>query len=261
MISQIRDKVLLYNRFRQDIFLYAYHIGDLDDFYFSDCKWFGLKEGGHLIEVILLYTGLKVPTLLIFGSTERMPDLIKEILDKLPNRFYCHYQNDFHKFFESEYQMTFLGTYLKMKFQGDFAKLPTIDINETFLLNEEDTSDLLSLYQTAYPESYFIPYMLKTRKYFGIRAEKEIVSVAGVHVFSPLYNIAALGNITTHPNFRGRGLAKKCIVRLLKSFNGLIDQVGLNVKDENLIALRLYEKLGFHIHCTYKEAYFEKFRV
>ncbi|MHA2008924.1 MAG: GNAT family N-acetyltransferase [Promethearchaeota archaeon] len=258
MIKQIKDKEVLYNRFRQDIFLYAYHIGDLDEFYFSDCTWFGLEINEKLIEVALLYSGLKVPTLLIFGSPEKIPHLIDGILDKLPDRFYCHYQEDFHKNFKSDYHMTFLGTHLKMKFHGDFTKLSNIDTNETILLKEEDKPNLLSLYQTAYPESYFISYMLKTRKYFGVRVEKKIVSVAGVHVFSPLYNIAALGNITTHPEFRGRGLAKRCIAKLLKSFDGVISQIGLNVKEDNHSALCLYEKLGFIVHTTYKEAYFEK---
>ena len=242
----------------EDVFLFAYHIGDLDDFYFSDCKWFGLEENEQLIEVILLYTGLKIPTLLIFGSTEKIPYLIEGIIDKLPDRFYCHYQENFHKFFESDYQLTFLGTHVKMKFQGEFAKLSVIDTSDIILLNEDDEPYLLSLYQTAYPEGYFIPYMLKTGKYYGAKAEKKIVSVAGVHVFSSLYNIAVLGNITTHPNFRGTGLAKKCTARLLKSFDKVIDRIGLNAKKDNFIAIQLYERLGFNIHSTYREAYFER---
>jgi ribosomal protein S18 acetylase RimI-like enzyme len=145
-----------------------------------------------------------------------------------------------------------------MKFQEGLAKLYITDTSETIPLNEDDESNLLLLYQVAYPEGYFTPYMLKTGKYYSIKAEKKMVSFAGVHIFSPLYNIAVLGNITTHPNFRGRGLAKKCIVRLLKSFDGVIDQIGLNVKKENLIAIQLYEKLGFNVHSTYKEAYFER---
>ncbi len=258
MIKHIKDKESLYNRFTEDVFLFAYHIGDLDDFYFLDCTWFGLEEDEQLIEVILLYTGLNVPTLLIFGSTEKIPYLIEGIIDKLPDRFYCHYQEDFHKFFEADYQMTFLGTHWKMKFQGELDKLSFIDTSESVPLNEDDETCLLSLYQAAYPGGYFIPYMLKTGKYYGVKAEKKIVSVAGVHIFSPLYNIAVLGNITTHPNFRGRGLAKKCIVQLLKSFDGVIDQIGLNVKKDNLIAIQLYEKLGFNLHSNYKEAYFER---
>lgn len=258
MIKQIKDKETLYNRFEKDIFRFAYHIGDLDEFYFSNCKWFGLEENEQIVEVILLYSGLKVPTLLIFGSIEKIPYVVEKIIDKLPNRFYCHYQGNFHESFESDYQMTFLGTHLKMKFQGDPAKLSTVDTSETVHLTEADEPKLLSLYQESYPEGYFVPYMLKSGKYYGVKVDNKIVSVAGVHVFSSLYNIAVLGNITTHPNFRGRGLAKKCTAQLLKSFDGQVDRIGLNVKKDNVIAIQLYENLGFRFHSTYKEAYFER---
>ena len=258
MIKRIKDKDSLYNRFVKNIFLFAYHIGDLDDFYFSDCKWFGLVENEHVVEVALLYTGLKVPTLLIFGSSEKVPYLVRQIIGELPDSFYCHYQGDIHEIFESRYQMTFLGTHLKMKFQGKLIKLSIIDTSEVIHLTEDDEENLLSLYKESYPEGYFVPYMLKSGKYYGIKVGNKIVSVAGVHVFSPLYDIAVLGNITTHPNFRGRGLAKKCTSQLLKSFDGEVDKIGLNVKKDNTVALQLYENLGFKVHATYKEAYFER---
>ncbi len=176
---------------------------------------------------------------------------------KLPDRFYCHYQGDFHELIESKYRMKFLGTHLKMKFQGELANLPNNNTSETIHLTKGDKQNLLSLYQESYPEGYFVTYMLKSGKYYGVKVDKKIVSVAGVHVFSPLYNIAVLGNITTHPNFRGRGLAKKCTFQLLKSFVGEVDRIGLNVKKDNIIALKLYENLGFRVHATYNEAYFE----
>ncbi|MFW9827249.1 MAG: GNAT family N-acetyltransferase [Candidatus Thorarchaeota archaeon] len=258
MIKKIKDKENLYNLFMKDVFLFAYHIGDLDDFYFSDCTWFGLEENGQLTEVVLLYSGLKVPTLLIFGSSQKIPYLVEGIIDKLPDCFYCHYQGDFHELLESQYQMKFLGTHLKMKFQGELANLPNNNTSETIRLTKDDEQNLLSLYQESYPEGYFVPYMLKSGKYYGVKVDKKIVSVAGVHVFSPLYNIAVLGNITTHPNFRGRGLARKCTSQLLKSFGGEVDRIGLNVKKDNVIALQLYENLGFRVHATYNEAYFER---
>ncbi len=82
MIKKIEDKETLNNLFMKDVFLFAYHIGDLDDFYFSDCTWFGLEENEQLIEVVLLYSGLKVPTLLIFGSSEKIPYLVEGIIDQ-----------------------------------------------------------------------------------------------------------------------------------------------------------------------------------
>lgn len=258
MIKEIKDKDILYDLFVKDVFLFAYHIGDLDDFYFSDCKWFGIEENGQIIEVILLYLGLKVPTLLVFGSVEIIPKMIKEIIDILPDRFYCHYQGNFHELFESDYKMISLGTHLKMRFQGELSNHSNVDTSEVIHVTEEDLQEILLLYQDAYPEGYFVPYMLNTGKYYGVKADKRIVSVAGVHVFSSYYNIAVLGNIATHPDFRGKRLAKKCVTQLLKSFGGEIDRIGLNVKEDNTIALQLYKDLGFIVHSTYKEAYFER---
>jgi len=258
MIKLIKDKISLYNRFQKDIYLFAYHIGDLDDFYFSDCKWFGLEENDQVVDVVLLYTGLKIPTLLLFGSKEKIPYIIEGIIEKLPNRFYCHYQGDFHKKIKEHYKMTHLGEHFKMKFQGELSKLSEIDTSETIHLTEKEENELLLLYQEAYPEGYFIPHMLKSGKYYGLKVNNKLVSVAGVHVFSQLYNIAVLGNITTHPNFRRSGLANKCTAKLLKSFYGEVNQIGLNVKKDNTYALQLYENLGFRVHSPYNEAYFER---
>ena len=258
MIKKIKDKDTLYSRFAKDIYLFAYHIGDLDDFYFSDCTWFGLAENEQVVEIALLYTGLKVPTLLIFGSSEKISSLVKNVIDELPDSFYCHYQGDIHTYFEPEYRMTPLGTHLKMKYQGEPSKISIDDRSEIVHLTEDDEQNLLSLYRESYPEGYFVPYMLKSGKYYGVKIDEKIVSVAGVHVFSPLYSIAVLGNITTHPDFRGSGLAKNCVSQLLKSLDREVDNIGLNVKKDNNIALRLYENLGFKAHATYKEAFFER---
>ena len=72
--------------------------------------------------------------------------------------------------------------------------------------------------------------MLETGKYFGIREGKKLVAVAGVHVYSREYKVAALGNITTHIDFRGKGLAAAVTGQLCQE---LVDEglmVCLNVK-------------------------------
>ena len=35
MITQLRDKAIIYNHLKKDIALFAYHIGDLDEFFFG----------------------------------------------------------------------------------------------------------------------------------------------------------------------------------------------------------------------------------
>jgi ribosomal protein S18 acetylase RimI-like enzyme len=256
MIVQIQDKEMLFNLLKKDVFLYAYHIGDLDDFFFPDCIWFGIKENGELKDVLLLFTGLSIPTLLVFGSPEFIPTLINGIINVLPSKFYCHYQKEFEKCFQKEYEIKSLGTHLKMKFGKPLYSKKNLEIDDCIQLNEEDGEDLLDFYQIAYPNGYFESYMLQTGKYYGIKIKNKIQSVAGVHVYSEYYSIAVLGNIATLPSTRGRRFATRCIIRLIESFESGV-KIGLNVRKDNHAAVNLYEKLGFLTHTPYEEGLFE----
>jgi predicted GNAT family acetyltransferase len=59
--------------------------------------------------------------------------------------------------------------------------------------------------------------MLETGQYLGAFEGGAIVAVAGVHVYSERYGGAALGNVTTHPRHRGRGLGAAVTAALCKS--------------------------------------------
>jgi predicted GNAT family acetyltransferase len=113
---------------------------------------------------------------------------------------------------------------------------------------------LLALYAASYAGNWFVPRMLETGFYFGIRRGRALVSVAGVHVFSPQYKVAALGNITTRPDARGQGLATAATARLCQELLQTgIEYVGLNVKADNPSAIACYEKLGFERVTDYGE--------
>jgi predicted GNAT family acetyltransferase len=101
--------------------------------------------------------------------------------------------------------------------------------------------------------------MLETGLYQGIRRGGCLVSVAGVHVYSPRYRVAALGNITTHPDWRGRGLATLVSAKLCETLSkGGIEHIGLNVKADNVAALTCYERLGFRWAADYGEYTLER---
>jgi ribosomal protein S18 acetylase RimI-like enzyme len=80
-----------------------------------------------------------------------------------------------------------------------------------------------------------------------------LVSVAGVHVVSLHYRVAALGNITTRPALRGRGYARRVTAHLCQSLAQRVDHIGLNVKADNAAALACYRRLGFQTIGQYEE--------
>jgi predicted GNAT family acetyltransferase len=100
--------------------------------------------------------------------------------------------------------------------------------------------------------------MLETGFYFAIRRGGSLVSVAGVHVCSPQYRVAALGNITTRPDFRGQGLATAVTARLCQELRSAgIESIGLNVHAGNPGALACYQKIGFERVADYGESTLE----
>jgi predicted GNAT family acetyltransferase len=114
--------------------------------------------------------------------------------------------------------------------------------------------EIHALYDAGYPQNAFDPRMLETGKFFGVWEDNKLVSVAGVHVYSPGYRVAAVANVTTHPNYRNRGLAKSAVSALCQSLVGVVDHIGLNVKKENTAAVKCYRQLGFEEWSLYREA-------
>ena len=68
------------------------------------------------------------------------------------------------------------------------------------------------------------------------------------------YQIAAVGNIFTHPSHRGQGYATACTSAVVEELLSRSLEIVLNVARNNEVALRLYKRLGFKEYCTFIEA-------
>ncbi|HCF30395.1 MAG TPA: GNAT family N-acetyltransferase [Cyanobacteria bacterium UBA11049] len=235
-------------------FLHLYSIGDLDDFFWNYTTWYAFLDQQQIEQLVLLYTGTSLPVVL--GLSEEPTDLIEELLQSiahlLPKRFYAHLSGDLATVFADDYQIESHGLHLKMALSNS-ALLDTADTSDVIPLSAADRGELEDLYRLAYPGNWFEPRMLETGHYYGIRRGAALVSVAGVHVYSQQYKVAALGNITTHPQFRGQGLAKVVCAKLCKDLWQKVEHIGLNVKADNYSAIACYTKLGFKAIATYEE--------
>jgi len=253
------DRARLRRHFQKDPVLFSYHIGDLDDFYFPHCQWAVVYEEqrARIEETILIYIGCETPTVMAFGLTERFAPFLNEIVEILPPKFYCHFMVDSRATFGRHYRETPLGTHLKMKLIDAVDFAPSPNDSNVRRLDPSHESELKQLYDRAYPGHYFTARMLEAGKYFGYIEDHRIVAVAGVHVDSDQYKIAVLGNITTDPEYRGRGLGRIVTTRLVSELAHEGKLVCLNVKADNDHAIRLYERLGFTKIHEYEEALFE----
>jgi ribosomal protein S18 acetylase RimI-like enzyme len=82
--------------------------------------------------------------------------------------------------------------------------------------------------------------MLDKGHYLGYFDRNKIVAIAGTHIFAPDYGVSALGNIATHPDYRGLGIGMKLTSNLCHLLKKYTPFIGLNVKASNLAAIRTY---------------------
>jgi len=249
----LRNKDRIEAFLRKNVYLHIYSIGDLDDFFWPDTVWYGWEKGGEIQAVALLYTASQDPTLLaLSGQQDVMSELIRSIFHILPERFYAHLSPRVAEAVEQQCQIESYGKHYKMGLKNT-APLQVIDCSQVVRLTENDLEDMLDLYEKGYPGNWFNARMLKTKQYFGLRLNNRLLSVAGIHVYSEKYKVAALGNIITHPDYRGKGFGKFVTAGLCQSLAEHVNNIGLNVKADNSAAVAMYRKLGFEIVGTYYE--------
>jgi predicted GNAT family acetyltransferase len=180
--------------------------------------------------------------------TERM----REVIPLLPPRFYAHLSPGVEDVFRGTHRLDSYGPHYKMALR-DTSSLAQVDCSAAVRLGQDDVHDLVRLYAESYPGNWFNPRMLATGQYFGLRLNHQLISVAGVHVYSERYRVAAIGNVVTHPTYRNKGYGRLVTARLCRSLLEKVEHIGLNVKADNNAALACYRKLGFEIIAPYGE--------
>jgi ribosomal protein S18 acetylase RimI-like enzyme len=250
----LHDKAVIEPALRRDVFLNIYGLGDLDELFWPHTTWYGWRPGEAVEAVVLLYSGLKVPTLLALAGEglASLGELVRAILHLLPVRFYCHLTAQVVPIVSERYTLDSHGKYLKMGLT-DRSQLHGVDTAGVISLSETELGEMQQLYDESYEGHWFEPQMLATGQYVGLRDAGRLVSIAGVHVHSPRYRVAALGNIATHPDYRGRGHARTLTGALCQRLCETTDHIGLNVKADNVAAIRCYERLGFEVVAEYEE--------
>jgi len=89
--------------------------------------------------------------------------------------------------------------------------------------------------------------------YYGVRNAGRLVAAAGTHVISREHRLAAVGNVMTHHDFRGRGYAKAVTSAVTQELLRMCDDVVLNVRADNPPALAAYTALGYVEHNRFEE--------
>lgn len=254
-VIELRDRERLQVYFQRDLPLFLYCLGDLDDFFFPHTRWYALADAGSRLQAVALrYTASQPEVLLALASPADRPAmqaLIRQLQPELPGEIYTHLTPGLEPALQPGYSLSDHGLHWKMQLVD--PELPAGPFPRVTRLDNKDSDHLATLYASHYPDHAYDPRMLETGQYFGIHLEGRLVCAAGVHVYSPRYGVAALGNVVTHQAYRGRGLARQAVAALCRSLLHTVQHIGLNVKADNRPAVRLYESLGFVRMAEYHE--------
>lgn len=248
-ISELKDKASIRRFLEQDPGYAAYALGDLEPPYEQHATWFGAKAvGGALEALALVYGNLKPPALFLMGSNRAMSALLMHGVG--PDEVYFNAKPGQQALLESWYTLLKPSAMLRMrltqdKFKPSFEEKFPIqkldptridEINAFYKLGEEADERIIA----------FTPDQVRDGYFYGIYLEERLIAAAGTHLVAKEAKLAAIGNVLTHPNFRGKGLGtatSNAVVSAL--FEAGIETIVLNVEQTNQPALAIYESLGF----------------
>ncbi|MEO0830218.1 MAG: GNAT family N-acetyltransferase [Pseudomonadota bacterium] len=136
------------------------------------------------------------------------------------------------------------GSGVQMVFAGADAEVPSLGFLD---LGSTDAPEMLALAQLTKPGP-FEPETYRLGQFIGVRHEGHLVAMAGQRMAFPGW--VEISGVCVHPDFRGRGLAQRLVMGMVRQ---LLDQGTmpfLHTYADNTPAIRLYEQLGFEIRTS-----------
>jgi ribosomal protein S18 acetylase RimI-like enzyme len=101
---------------------------------------------------------------------------------------------------------------------------------------------------------FFPAAVLNEGVYYGVYVRQRLVTIAGTHVVAPSEGLALVGNVMTHPRYRGQGYGTIATSAVTAELLKTCPDVLLTVAATNRAAIRLYERLGYREQCRLVES-------
>jgi hypothetical protein len=105
-IERLKDKTKIEALLRKNAELHVYSLGDLDDFFWPCTTWYGWASNGDLQDVVLVYAGTGLPTVVGIGEQPgTLAARMCEAVPLLPQRFYAHLSPGVEEVFRGTHQI------------------------------------------------------------------------------------------------------------------------------------------------------------
>jgi ribosomal protein S18 acetylase RimI-like enzyme len=240
-VPPLTDKDEIRQRLRRDPAWSVYALGDLAPAMFPKTLWFEP-------DLSLIFRDYGTAILFAMG-----PGSVREALACVECPVHLQVQRDALDEVARHAEVSSVRRMWRMVWSGGPPPRPAGSVR----LGAGDVPALRVLYEdgesTGEAPDFFFPSMVTDGVFHGVREGAALVAVAGTHLVARNEGVAAIGNVYTRHDRRGRGLGRSAMNAVLAELAG-VDTIGLNVRTDNHAAVRLYESLGFRRHCEFYEA-------
>lgn len=246
-VRTTRDREMLRDFLEQDRLFAAYAICDLDEREFGRTRWGVAIRRGVPRAVVMEYAGLSPQPVFVMGEPEGITGVLERVIR--PRIGYISTKPEWLPAVEQVYRVDPGPQMVRMvvdrssfvAYSGPLERLYPADIG-----------DLNRLYNLGFT-SWLPSSAIANGVYFGVRLDGKLVAAAGTHVISREARMAIVGNVLTHRDYRGRGLAKLTTAAVTAELLRTSDQVCLNVRSDNPPALAAYRAIGYRDHALFEE--------
>jgi RimJ/RimL family protein N-acetyltransferase len=232
----------------RDRLMAAYALADIDQPEIEGARWWIARRDGDIAAVVLIVEGLPFRPCFATGASDGLAAIFREaireprVLLATPPRS------------RGAIEMTY-------RFERvDHMRRMVVNVNrfrprisqQVTRLTPDHLDSVIDIYGHA-SRTYFTPERMRREIYFGIYQADILVSAAGTHVRSRSSGLAAVGNVLTRLAYRGRGMARSVTSAVTETALEEHRDVVLNVREDNMPAIAVYERLGYQTHGQFIE--------
>jgi RimJ/RimL family protein N-acetyltransferase len=208
---------------------------------------------------VLLYRAFETPVLFTFGS----PSAVGPLLDGVAGEraLYLSIRPEILPLVAARWQVEPAGGVAMWRMVLNPTRFQPVPAGGARRLTLSDLPAVEALYAdgeaSGEAPDFFSADMMAHGVFYGLFDQAgALVSAAGTHLVAPEFGVAAVGNVYTRRDQRGRGLAARAtsaVTAALLRFDPPLTTIALNVNQGNAAAQRVYERLGYGRYCGFYE--------
>jgi GNAT superfamily N-acetyltransferase len=232
----------------RDRLMAAYALADIDQPEIEGARWWIARRDGDIAAVVMVVEGLPFRPCFATGASDGIAALFREAIRE--PRVLLATPPRSRGAIELSYRFERVDHMRRMVVNINRFR-PRINQQVT-RLTADHLDSVIDLYGHA-SRTYFTPERMRREIYYGIYQADILVAAAGTHVRSARSGLAAVGNVLTRLAYRGRGMARSVTSAVTETALEQHRDVVPNVREDNMPAIAVYERLGYQTHGQFIE--------